>query len=60
MSKLLFDIIFILIAGIILVFLNEYGLMDKYMGLSLIPILIAYSLGQYSQRRFGKSEKEEE
>ncbi|EMQ93776.1 hypothetical protein D778_01527 [Xanthomarina gelatinilytica] len=32
--------------------LSEYGLLEKYMAFALIPILIAYQLGQYSERKF--------
>jgi uncharacterized membrane protein YccC len=52
MKKRIFDIIFIIISAIILLILMEYGLLEKYIGFSLIPILIAYQLGQYSERRF--------
>jgi len=52
MKKRMFDVIFILISTIILILLSEYGLLEKYMAYSLIPILIAYFLGQYSERKF--------
>ena len=51
MKKRIFDIIFIIISAIILVILIEYGLLEKYIGFSLIPILIAYQLRQYSERK---------
>ncbi|AMC10264.1 hypothetical protein Lupro_02895 [Lutibacter profundi] len=54
MKKRTFDIIFIIISTIILIALSEYGLLEKYMAFSLIPILIAYQLGQYSERKFKK------
>ena len=34
--------------------LSSYGLLKKYTGFALIPILIAYLLGQYSERKFKK------
>jgi len=52
MKKRIFDIIFIIISAIIWPILMEYGLLEKYIGFSLIPILIAYQLGQYSERKF--------
>ena len=56
MKKGTFDIIFILVSAIILVVLLEYGILEKYIGFSIIPILIAYQLGQYSERKFKKKE----
>ncbi len=52
MKKRIFDIIFIIISTIILIALSEYGLLEKYIAFSLIPILSAYLLGQYSERKF--------
>jgi hypothetical protein len=54
MKKRIFDVIFMVISAIILTILLEYGLLEKYIGFSLIPILIAYQLGQYSERKFKK------
>lgn len=54
MNKNIIDIIFILIAALILVLLNEYGILEKYIAFALIPILIAYYLGGYVERRFRK------
>ena len=52
MKKRSFDLFFILISTSKLVLLGFYGLLEKYIGLSLIPILIAYYLGQYSENKF--------
>ena len=52
MKKRIFDLIFIVIATVILIALYNYGLLEKYIAFSLIPILIAYQLGQYSERKF--------
>lgn len=52
MRKKIFDIIFMIISALILVVLLEYGFVEKYFGFALIPILIAYQLGQYSERKF--------
>jgi len=54
MNKRIFDIIFMIISTIILIILLEYGFLEKYIGFALIPILIAYQLGQYSERKFKK------
>jgi predicted membrane protein len=50
-KKRIFDLIFIVIAAIILSVLVEYGLIEKYIGFVLIPILIAYYLGQFVERK---------
>ncbi len=52
MKKRFFDIIFIIISAIILLVLIEYELLEKHIGFALIPILIAYQLGQYSELKF--------
>ena len=52
MKKRIFDIVFVIISTVILIALSEYGLLEKYMAFSLIPILIAYVLGKYSERKF--------
>ena len=54
MKKRIFDAIFIIIAAAILIVLSQYGFLEKYIGLALIPILIAYQLGKYSERKFKK------
>ena len=51
-KKRIFDIIFIIVSAAILIALSEYELLEKYMAFSLIPIMIAYFLGQYSERNF--------
>ncbi len=51
-KKTIFDITFIVVATLILILLDQYGLLEKYLGFALIPILIAYFLGQYSGRKF--------
>jgi len=58
MKKIIFDTIFIVISTIILVILSEFGFLEKYIGLALIPILIAYFVGQFVERKINKkSEK---
>ena len=51
MKKRLFDLIFIIVSASILVAFSEYGFLEKSIAFSFIPILIAYFLGQYSQRK---------
>jgi len=36
----------------ILMGLNHWGLLEKYIGFSLVPILIAYFSGQYVKSKF--------
>ncbi|SEA43975.1 hypothetical protein [Bizionia paragorgiae] len=54
MKKRTFDLIFIIISTVILVVLSEYGILEKYVAFAIVPILVAYFLGQYSERRFRK------
>ena len=53
-NKRAFDIIFIFVSAAIFITLLEFGLIVKYKGFLLIPVLIAYLLGQYSVRRANK------
>lgn len=50
-NKKMFDILFIILAGVIVIVLNQFGLIVKYSGFTLIPILLAYFLGQFIERR---------
>ncbi len=50
-KKLIFDAAFIVIAAVVLIILVESGLIEKYIGFALIPILIAYYFGQYVERK---------
>ena len=50
-KKILFDLIFIVAAALFLIVLNKFGLMAKYIGFLLIPLLIAYYLGQLVERK---------
>jgi hypothetical protein len=54
MKKRTFDLIFIITSTAILIIVSEYGLLETYMSFSLILVLIAYKLGQYSERKFPK------
>ncbi len=57
-KRILFDVLFIIISAVILLVLNEYGLLEKYAQYALIPIIFAYSLGQYVERNFQISKNE--
>ena len=60
MKKGTFDLIFIAVSTGILLLISSYGYLEKYMAFSLIPILIAYFLGQFSERKFGTHAKSKE
>jgi len=53
-TKRIFEIIFINLSASILVAFSEYGFLEKNIAFSLIPILIVYYLGQYSNIWFKK------
>ena len=50
-KKIIFDLVFIVIAAVILIILIDTGLIEKYIGFALIPILIAYYIGQFVERK---------
>jgi predicted membrane protein len=54
MKKVTFDVIFIILSALVLMLLSEYHLLEEYIGFALIPVLLAYYLGQYSQRQFSE------
>ena len=47
-----FNFIFIILSAIGMLALIELDLDQKYMGFAIIPILLAYQVGQYSERKF--------
>lgn len=51
-KKRTFDLIFIVLTTVLLVLLAQYGLLEKYVGFVIIPIISAYWLGQYAERKF--------
>ena len=53
-KKLIFDIVFIVIASGILIALLKSELGEKYIAFLLIPILIAYYCGQFVERNTRK------
>jgi len=58
MSKRSADIVIIIITAAALIGLSEYGLLKRHIGFALIPILIAYFLGQFVQSRFKNSKED--
>ena len=58
MKKWFFDaFMFITMAGF-LTAVVYYNFQDFYITFSMIPLIVFYYLGQYSQRKFGSSGKE--
>lgn len=53
MKKWLFDGLFIMFSAVVMLALNEFNLLERYIGYAMIPVLIAYLLGQYSEKKFG-------
>ena len=53
--KIFLDVLFILISTSILVALHETGAIVKYIGLVLLPIIGAYYLGQFVERKKKKN-----
>nr|WP_320120151.1 hypothetical protein [uncultured Marinifilum sp.] len=51
-KKIIYDLIFVLVSGIFLTVLDKYGLLQKYIGFALIPLLISYYTGQIVERKF--------
>ena len=51
-KKIIFDALFIIISTLVLIGLDHFGLLEKFIGFSLIPILIAYYLGQFVKNKF--------
>ncbi len=52
MKKIYFDLIVILLFGVLFVILIEFNLLEKYIGFLLIPVVIAYFLGQFAVKKF--------
>ncbi len=54
MSKNIFNLIIISVGAIFLSVLAHFDLLEKSAAFMLIPLLIFYFLGQYSERHFSK------
>ena len=52
MKKRFFDILMILILGLLLIIFDHFNLLEKSAKFMLIPILAFYYLGQYSERKY--------
>lgn len=50
-QKIIFDFSFIVVSALPLILLIEFELIEKYDGFSLLPILVAYFLGQLVERK---------
>jgi hypothetical protein len=51
MNKTIFDIVFIILAAGFLILWVEFGEAETYLVFSFIPLLVAYQLGKYSEKR---------
>lgn len=60
MKKELFDVVFILGIAAVMVLLLEYIPANKFIGFSFLPVLFAYYMGQYSQRKFSRKQRQRE
>ena len=58
MKKVHFDILMIVLMAALLLGLNYFELLEKYVHFALIPMLAFYWLGQYSERKFGNKKVE--
>ena len=54
MNKRTFDMIIIAVIGLFLITLEFFGLTAEASKFMLIPILMFYYIGQYSERKFNK------
>ncbi|MCH8517625.1 MAG: hypothetical protein LAT68_14980 [Cyclobacteriaceae bacterium] len=54
MKKITFNILLILLTALILIFLNQLGLLEKTAKLMLVPFIAFYYLGQYVERKLEK------
>ncbi len=54
MKKKTIDIVFILVVALFLIGLSQLGWLEQSAKFMIIPILLAYYLGQYIGRKFTK------
>ena len=52
MSKNIINTLFIVLVGMFLVILNEFDLLQSGAPFAIIPIMLAYFLGQFVERKF--------
>lgn len=53
-NKTIYNVVFIVITAILLLVFVEYGEVEKYIGFALMPMIIAYYLGQIVERKTGE------
>ena len=51
LKKLIYDVIFMISTGAILVALNHFGLLEKYVRFAFIPLLITYYIRRFVESR---------
>ena len=51
-KKKAFDMFFAIVSAVFLIVLIKFDLIEKYIGFGLIPLLIAYQIGKYAERKF--------
>lgn len=51
MKKIYFDLIMIILMGGLILIFNHFDLLEEYAKFAMIPFMIFYFLGQYSERR---------
>ena len=54
MKKMYFNMIIIIVIAVFLTLLDMFDLLEKSAKFMLIPILIFYFIGQYSEKKFKK------
>ena len=47
-----FDMLFAIVCTLFLLALIKFDLIEKYIGFGLVPLLIAYQIGKYAERKF--------
>lgn len=57
MKKIVFDILFIFGAAAIMLVLFKVLPSNEYIAFSFLPVLIAYWVGQFAQRKFEETDK---
>ena len=47
-----FDMFFTIVSALFLIALIRFNLIQEYIGFGLIPLIIAYQIGKYAERKF--------
>ncbi len=53
-KKLIYDAVMVVLMAVMLLVVNYLNLSKLYVGFGLIPLVIFYYLGAFSERKFGK------